>query len=607
MKKLNFGIVVPRFVNKVGDSYIFPLGIAYIAASLKESGFNVVPLNLNHNEGDIKKLVSDFVLRNKIDVLCTGGMSMHFSNLFKIIKASKEANPKVTTVVGGGIITAEPEVAMPALEYADIGVVGEGEKTIAELAECIYVKDNIAKVPGLIYKEGNGYCKTAQRGEIKDVDSIPRPDLETIEIDKYLKLPSHFTDEKFFTVLGSRSCPFKCTFCFHTVGNKYRMRSLSSLKSEISELINKYNIRFFYIADELFGQNKNRIREFCDFARETGFYWRTNFRVSDIDEEVINCLKRGNCSVVSLGIESANDNILKSMRKHITVAQIERALKLLYSAGLTIEGNFIFGDKEETYDTAMQTLDWWEAHKEYNLNLLWIQVFPGTYLYKYACEKGIINNRVKYLKDDCPSVNVSKMSDEELGKVALRMIQAPFGEDKDASDVKLERINSESMRVDVSGTCVVCRERNYWSNIKLFTFGDIGLACKSCGKKHTIYLPEEAEDIFVQRLNNLLRNSSKVGIWGVTYNTVRLFNKYKDIFSNEKLILIDATYAKQKIRLDGKEVYPHSIIEELKIPVLISFYSNYTESISNLCSELYPSCRKVYDAGELICSTSISV
>lgn len=601
MQKLNFGIVVPRFVKKVGDGYIFPLGIAYISASLKTAGFKVFTLNLNHAVGDISYLTERFMNDNHIDVLCTGGMSMHYNNIFKIIKAAKNACVNIKIIVGGGIITAEPDTAMSALEYADFGTIGEGEITIRELADCIEKNGDFSRIRGIIYKENGGFISTQSRQEIMDIDSLPPPDYDAIELDHYLKLPSNFTQDNFFTIIASRSCPYNCTFCFHTTGRKYRQRSISSIASEILYLVEKHNIRFFYIADELFGQKKERVREFCLITQNiNNFHWRTNFRVTDIDEEMVELLKKGKCSVVSLGLESADNHVLKSMRKFITIEQIEKALRILYEAKIIIEGNFIFGDKEETYKSASSTLDWWEAHKEYNLNLLWIQTYPGTYLYQYARENGIIADPVQYLKDDCPAVNVSKMNDDELAKIATRMIRMPFGDTKDALNIKLEAIHKKTERVDISGNCVICNTKNVWRNLKLFTFGDIGMTCSACGKKHSIHMPQEVENIFVERIKTLLTKYEKIGLWGVTYNTFELF-KNSRVFNDPRIIVIDASYAKQKIKLNGKKVWSQYAIGEQSIPVIISLYSNYTQSISSLCEDRYPECKKVFDAGSLIC------
>jgi len=122
-----------------------------------------------------------------------------------------------------------------------------------------------------------------------------------------------------------------------------------------------------------------------------------------------------------LSIESADNKILKSMRKGITVEQIEKAMKLVSMAGIIVAGNFIFGDIEETLETAKNTLDFWERYKEYNISLTFISVYPGTHLYRYALQNGIIKDPVKSLKDDYPNINVSKLSDDDMSYVVKRM------------------------------------------------------------------------------------------------------------------------------------------------------------------------------------------
>src|SRR5208282_5689583 len=119
-------------------------------------------------------------------------------------------------------------------------------------------------------------------------------------------------------------------------------------------------------------------------------------------QETVELLKEGNCAILGLGIESADNRILKSMKKHITIEQIEKALIILYDAKIPFSGNFIFGDLNETVETARNTLDWWEAHPQYNLNLWPVVAYPGSYLYQYACENNIIKDKIKFLKDGCP-------------------------------------------------------------------------------------------------------------------------------------------------------------------------------------------------------------
>lgn len=602
-KQANILIVIPRFVKNVGDGYLFPMGIPYISAALKQAGFHVASINLNHCAGDISELVQKAILQNSSNILCTGGLSMHYNMLKKIFRAGKQVDSKLITIAGGGLITAEPEIAMEALEIVDFGIIGEGEITVCELIERLQAgSSDFSTIPGIIFKEKERWRRTIPRSPIENLDALPLPDYEAMELNIYSKLPSNYTGDKFYTLIASRSCPFQCTFCFHTLGNKYRARSIQSIISEINYLITHYNIRFIYISDDLFGHNKKRVEEFCNFTKTLEhFHWRANFRVSEIDEEMVTLLKEGKCSIVALGLESADDRILKSMKKSITVAQIERALDLLYKAGITIEGNFIFGDRAETIETATYTLDWWEAHRQYNINMLWIGTYPGTELYRYACQKGIIADRIKFLQDICPSVNVSQLSSQELAQIALRMMQLPFSGMNRVSNIKLQRIDHLTARIDIEGACSVCGHVNEWKERKLFTYGDIGMACSSCGKKHTIQIPSEIVGIFVRRLQKLLEKYQSVALWGITYCTFDFFQQ-DSIFLRSDIIFIDSNHAKQAITFQGKKVYPPNILSSGTIPIVINFYPGWLQDIQFMVEELYPKVNNVIDAADFICN-----
>lgn len=105
MSKLNFLLIMPRIVNKVGDGYSFPLGLPYISASLKKAGFNVFTYNLNHHEGEIENIVEEQIKDNCIDVVLTGGLSFQYYPIKQLIDAVKKVDNNVPVFVGGGIIT----------------------------------------------------------------------------------------------------------------------------------------------------------------------------------------------------------------------------------------------------------------------------------------------------------------------------------------------------------------------------------------------------------------------------------------------------------------------------------------------------------------------
>ena len=134
-KNINYCIVVPRLTEIVEQYYTFPIGIAYVSASLKAAGYSVTVCNLNYKEGKVTDLLAPIFRDHQIDVLATGGLTAQYWQLKEIIDAGKALCPNIITCVGGGIITSDPEAGMEALETVDYGIVGEGEITICELAE----------------------------------------------------------------------------------------------------------------------------------------------------------------------------------------------------------------------------------------------------------------------------------------------------------------------------------------------------------------------------------------------------------------------------------------------------------------------------------------
>ena len=136
-EKLNILLVMPRFVRNLGEGYNFPLGIAYISSSLKKAGNNIFTLNLNHEQGKVQDILDKEIKEHNINILMTGCLSFQYISVKNIIESAKQIKPSITTIVGGGIITAEPEISMKALEFADIGIIGEGEETSCDLINAI--------------------------------------------------------------------------------------------------------------------------------------------------------------------------------------------------------------------------------------------------------------------------------------------------------------------------------------------------------------------------------------------------------------------------------------------------------------------------------------
>ncbi|MDR1418596.1 MAG: cobalamin B12-binding domain-containing protein [Endomicrobium sp.] len=151
--KYNYLIIMPRLINNFNEGYNFPIGICYISAVLKQAGFNVFTVNLNHVEGEVGDVVEAEILKHDIDVVLTGGLSFQFISLQEIVDKIRFKFPNIKIVVGGGVITGCPEVAMQAFEgKVDIGVIGEGEVTIVELATALENNKRLNMIKGIIYR-----------------------------------------------------------------------------------------------------------------------------------------------------------------------------------------------------------------------------------------------------------------------------------------------------------------------------------------------------------------------------------------------------------------------------------------------------------------------
>ena len=419
--KLNVLYVIPRYKTYcMANHYVMPLGILYISAYVKRAGVaNVHTLNLNHIEGEEFDILASYITTNQIHVVGIGGLSGEYIDISRMAQYVKRINKETYVVAGGGIMTADPETTMKAIPEVDFGIIGEGELTMTELLITLSTKNDVDQVNGLIIRKGDKLQVTSQRKEIVDLDSLPFPDYEGFNYGKYLKANPDVSDEgkKYsqVSVIGGRSCKYNCTFCFHPSGTIYRQRSLDSIFAEIDYLVEHYNISYIALREELFTTDNRRVADFCKRMETYNFDWSIQLRIDSINQELVDLLKDTRCRYVFVGVESASDEVLKSMRKGINLKQIETALDMLKEAGLNSRSGIIFGDTVETYDTAMFTLDWFMQNcNRYRMFVDMIIAFPGSTLYKRARRSGIIPNPVKFLQDGCPIVNVSKMNNQQF-------------------------------------------------------------------------------------------------------------------------------------------------------------------------------------------------
>ena len=600
---MRYLLVMPQITKDSTQWYQFPIGIAYISSSLKAAGYDVINLNLNYKQQEIGELIKETIEKYDIDVIATGGLSTQYNDLKEIIDCARQVKPNIITMVGGGIITGDAEAAMSALTNVDYGMLGEGEETICELAAYLENKGqkDIDQIKGIIYRKEDKLICTESRKEIMDLDSIPFPDYDGFEYDKVIrnKPTDHLYDGCEYRtafLCGSRSCIYACTFCFHSSGKKYRKRSIDNIFKEIDWLVSKYPIEHLYLVDELFANEASRVNEFCERIKKYNIKWTAQFRVDIVTKELLTLLKDSNCQALMFGLESADDRILKSMRKNITISQIENALSLCHEVGIKGIGGFIFGDLEETTETVDNTLNWWKEHPQYSINLSMIRVYPGSYLYKVACNNNIIQDRVKFLIDGCPMTNVSKLTNKEYSEMSKK-IDNILEEDK---MTKLQDTVAQVVgrRIDLKGRCPYCNKMQEWSNLDAFR--RVLLTCPNCKNAYRIRVYEYLDNNFRKNVIDIMNKSNKIALWPRTASAYNMISAAPELLS-DKVFLVDKSVAKQGTLMLGKTTYSPQVIEKENIEtVIITLATNVEGEITREIQRDYPNVKQIVKVGELL-------
>ena len=495
-------IIVPRFAETKGVNfqYAFPLGLAYISSTLRNAGHNISCLNLNHLSGTTEELVQNILgARGKYDYVLCGGLSISFNQIKKVVDVIHKCEPRPGIILGGGLISSEPELMFNVLR-PDYIVIGEGEKTIVDLLECLGEKGDIKQIAGIGYQDSEGkFTFNQPQVPIKDIDLLPWPDFEAFGYEEYLD-NMHPDDSvgyelfdcpRIYPIICSRSCPFLCTFCFHPIGNRYRQRSLDSIFQELEVMVKRYKINIIGIYDELFTRNRKWLSEFCqrmeNFLKDLPWEckWGCQMRVDDVDDEVLKMMKRAGCHSISYGFESYSPAVLKSMKKHITPDQIDRAIKATLKNKISMQGNFIFGDVAETMETAKETLDYFRQNYQAGIFLGFINPYPGTEIYQRCLERGVIKNKLDFIENHIFDVfNMTEtMTDKQFRKLWFDVFYASYKHRAYARCCSLTRTKRGTF--DIRLKCPHCNEVIEYKNLLLpsTSYFRMFLYCRNCSRR----------------------------------------------------------------------------------------------------------------------------
>lgn len=413
------------------ESYLswFPQGLAYIAAVLIKEGHEVVVYNQDiHHYPD--EHLTEYLNKNRFDVVGIGviGGYYQYRKLLKLSDAINRSKNRPFYIIGGHGPSPEPEFFLKKTQ-ADAVVIGEGEVTVIELLDAIANHRPLATIKGIAFCNGGNFVVNERRDLIKDIDTLPFPayDLFPITCYRLSRISNSSRTDLVMPVLSARGCPYKCTFCYR-MDEGFRPRGNQNIIDEIMLLKERYGINTVNFADELLMSSIARTVSLCEsFIRaKIDIKWACNGRLNYAKPDLLKLMKRAGCVHINYGIESMDDQVLKNMKKGLTVKQIIEGVENTLNAGINPGLNIIFGNIGDNKQTLNRGIDFLLKYDD-GAQLRTIRPvtpYPGSELYYYAIEKGLLKDcedfyENKHINSDLVAANFTDMPDDEFHRCLL--------------------------------------------------------------------------------------------------------------------------------------------------------------------------------------------
>jgi magnesium-protoporphyrin IX monomethyl ester (oxidative) cyclase len=312
-------------------------------------------------------------------------------------------------ILGGAHISTNPK---DLDRNIDVGVIGEGEQTFLELVECFYKNKEFSfkelkKIKGICFMNKKKIEITPERELIKDLDTIPFPDLDLLDMKYYLKPRQLIYGyvRKSMVMLTSRGCPYHCSFCStSSIWKKFRGNSAEYVIKQLKWIIKKYNPRVIQIFDDLFILDKTRLEKIVNSIILERINKKIIFgclcRADLLDEKTVVLLKKMNVKSIAIGMESASQSVLNYLKNETTtVKQLHDSIELCKKYKIKVFGSFMLGNPGETREDLMKTLRFIKAHPTLGILNYITTPLPKTKLWDDAVAK----------KKITPDLDISKL------------------------------------------------------------------------------------------------------------------------------------------------------------------------------------------------------
>ena len=439
--------------TKSGTLY-YPFWLAYAAGAMMKTKHETNLIDAIANEWDDSKTIDEIIkFKPQLVIVETSTPSIH-SDIKFIEELKKVSNVKVVLV--GTHPSVLPEQTLKMSKKIDFIARKEYDYTIPELADIIENNSDLKQVLGISYRKENRIIHNPDRPLIQDLDALP---FVSKVYKKFLNVYNYryaLARHPMIQIWSSRGCPNLCTFCLipqtFTTRN-FRARSPENFVDELEWIKeNMPEIKEIFIEDDTFTVNKQRVLKICDLIekRELDIVWSVNAR-ADVPYDVLKRMKETGCRMLIVGYESGNEQILKNIKKGITLKQAEEFTKNSKKLGLKIFGCFMIGLPGDTKETIEQTFQFAKKLKPDMVFFQQTVPFPGTEFYDWCKKNEYLitedfrkwldsNGKLNYL------VNYPNLTSEEIKQIRDKLMIRFYTSPKLAWQTFTHNLNFNEMK-----------------------------------------------------------------------------------------------------------------------------------------------------------------
>ena len=401
-----------------------PLGIMYLASYIR-SRFKVDCRLINQkvincSNAHIIRLAVEF----EADIVALSVMSPTAHNLPEITAGIKALLPHSLIVIGGPHVSAFGALSLEGIS-ADAAVAGEGEIVLEKIIRAHFQGESLTQVPGLYRREANGEVvrNPGTVPLIEDIDSLPPPAYDLIDLSAYWKVQSMppVPRRKYASLFSSRGCPYQCIYCHRIFGDSFRSHSAERIVDEMEYLQKKFNVFDFEFLDDTFNLKRKRMREFIDLLGRKNLKQKLVFpnaiRTDILTSEEIVALVEAGLYFSSFALETGSPRLQKLIRKNLNIDKFLKNVALATSLGVFANGFAMMGFPTETEAELQQTIDVACTSKLHSISFFTVTPFPNTQLYDLVRrENPDLLEKINYNDIEYAGlpVNLSAVSDEIL-------------------------------------------------------------------------------------------------------------------------------------------------------------------------------------------------